>query len=93
MLCKAILSKQFTPVPMNVVKNRDLSLSALGLYCILTSLPDDWDISIEGLARLTADSKDKVRASVNMLEKAGYLERQKRRSDGKFVNSNYYLFD
>ena len=49
------------------LRNRELSLKAKGLLSQILSLPDEWDYSLKGLAKLNADGIDGVRSAVQEL--------------------------
>lgn len=38
-------------------KEKDMSLKAKGLLSLMLSLPEDWDYSIDGLAKLSKTEK------------------------------------
>ena len=58
------------------LRNKKLSLKAVGLMSKILSLPDEWDYSLKGLAKLNADGIDGVRSAVQELEDAGYIIRR-----------------
>ncbi len=65
----------FTAVPNGILRGKNISLRALGLYYLIFSLPDTWNFSVRGLSTLCADGVRSVRAAVTELEKAGFLKR------------------
>ena len=65
-----------------------LSLKAIGLLSKILRLPDDWDYTLEGLARICKEGKDAIRSAIVELEQAGYIERrQTHAADGSFATS------
>ena len=42
------------------LKNRELTLKAKGLMSVLLSLPDDWDYTLAGLARISREGVDAI---------------------------------
>ena len=58
------------------LRDKSLSLKAKGLLSQMLSLPEDWDYTLAGLARINAEGKDAIRAAVVELEKAGYVQRR-----------------
>ena len=50
-----------------------LSLKAIGLLSKILRLPDDWDYTLEGLARICKEGKDAIRSAIVELERAGYI--------------------
>jgi len=61
------------------LRNKKLSLKAVGLMSKILSLPDEWDYSLKGLAKLNTDGIDGVRSAVQELGDAGYIIRRQRR--------------
>lgn len=51
-----------------------LRLDALGLLCYLLSKPDDWTVSMQALAKEWGIGKEKLRAIMKNLQKAGYAD-------------------
>ncbi len=74
------------------LRDKSLSLKAKGLLSLMLSLPEDWDYTLTGLARISLEGKDAIRAAVVELEKAGYIQRsQTTGRDGKFSNNEYII--
>ena len=75
-------------------KEKDMSLKAKGLLSLMLSLPEDWDYSIDGLAKLSKDGKDSVMSALAELEKFNYLIRtQTKDEDGKFAGYDYDVYE
>ena len=84
----------FTIISSNILRDENLSIRDRGLLCTLLSLPDNWEFSIIGLTKILPDGKDTIRASLQRLEKLGYLKRvQAKDSAGKFTGYDYQLSD
>lgn len=62
----------FTTMLNHHLRNRNLSLKAVGLLSKMLSLPPDWDYSIRGLAMLNTDGIDGIRTAMKELEDEGY---------------------
>ena len=58
----------FTTMLNHHLRNRNLSLKAVGLLSKMLSLPPDWDYSIRGLAMLNTDGIDGIRTAMKELE-------------------------
>ncbi len=72
------------------LRDKTISFKAKGLLSMLLSLPEDWDYTLAGLARISLEGKDAVRAAVVELEKAGYIHRsQTTDKAGKFGSNEY----
>lgn len=63
----------YVTMSKNHLKEKDMSLRAKGLLSEMLSLPDDWDYSLEGLAKLNKESVNTIRAILNELKDFGYL--------------------
>lgn len=75
----------FTRIPNAWVRDKDLSLKAIGLLTQLMSHQDGWSVSIQSLASQNSCGRDAIRSAVQELEKAGYLKRsQPRTQSGSF---------
>ncbi len=82
--------ENYEMVPHHLIK--DASFQAVGLWTFLASLPDGWDFSIRGIARIRQEGKAKVRTIVQELEELGYLTRtQERGENGLFASSDWVL--
>ena len=86
--------ENFTMMSNHHLRNKKLSLKAVGLMSKILSLPDEWDYSLKGLAKLNADGIDGVRSAVQELEDAGYIiRRQRRDKNGRMAQSEYLVFE
>ena len=54
------------------LRDKTISFKAKGLLSMMLSLPENWDYTLAGLARISLEGKDAIRAAVVELEKAGY---------------------
>lgn len=72
-------TRDYTVMSNHHLKNRTLSLKAKGLMSLMLSLPDDWDYTLKGLAKLCCDGVDSVRNAVVQLETEGYIMRRQGR--------------
>lgn len=80
--------KNFTMISNNILHDRELSTKDRGVLCTLCSLPDGWDFSIAGLSAIVPDGTSSIRASIENLEKLGYLTRTKTRdTEGHFTST------
>ncbi|MGM9659323.1 MAG: helix-turn-helix domain-containing protein [Faecousia sp.] len=91
---RAPKDKNFTVMSTHHLRDRRLSLKAIGLFSIILSLPPDWTFTIAGLATITKDGIATVRAALNELETCGYLTRRRLRSeDGRLESSEYSFYE
>ena len=61
----------YTVMSNHHLRNRALSLKAKGLLSQMLSLPEDWDYTLQGLARINRESIDAIRQAIRELEQAG----------------------
>lgn len=83
----------FTTMLNHHLRNRNLSLKAVGLLSKMLSLPPDWDYSIRGLATLNTDGIDGIRTAMKELEDEGYVVRvQSRDERGRMSRNKYTVY-
>ena len=70
-------TRDYTVMSNHHLRNTDLSLKAKGLLSLMLSLPEDWDYTTKGLARICKDGVDSICAGVQELEKHGYVIRER----------------
>lgn len=76
------------------LRDSALSLKAKGLLSQMLSLPDEWDFTLSGLAKINKESKDAIRTAVQELEKAGYIDRRQTQDEnGKFSCNEYVIHE
>ena len=76
------------------LRNRALSLKAKGLLSQMLSLPEDWDYTLQGLARINRESIDAIRQAIRELEQAGYIQRSRERDEkGRLRGADYVIFE
>lgn len=74
------------------LRDKSISLKAKGLLSQMLSLPEDWDYTLTGLAKINQEGKDAIRAAVVELERAGYIYRcQTVDQTGKFSSNEYII--
>lgn len=84
--------KNFTVIQNYVLSSTNISLKAIGIYCKLISLPDNWNFTEEGLACICKDGKDSIRSALKELEDLNLLYRFRiREKDGTLGKSVYYI--
>lgn len=84
--------KNFTVMSNHHLQNINLSLKAVGLLSKLLSLPDDWNISIRGMAKICKDGYDSIRTAFKELIQEGYvIRRQMRDAWGKLSGVEYIV--
>ena len=74
------------------LRDKTISFKAKGLLSLMLSLPEDWDYTLAGLARISLEGKDAIRTAVVELEKAGYVQRRQTTDKaGKFGSNEYII--
>lgn len=59
------------------LKDKRLSLKAIGLLSVVLGLPEDWHYTVNGLVGIAKDGKDSVESAIKELKKNGYLRVEK----------------
>ena len=84
----------YTVMSNHHLKNRELSLKSKGLLSQMLSLPDNWDYTLAGLAKLNREKVDAIRTAIWELEKFGYItRRQTRDSNGRMSKTEYVIYE
>lgn len=84
----------FAQIPNAWLRDRRLSLKAIGLLAQLISHSPGWSLSINSLAAYNECSKDSIRAAIKELEGLGYLVKEQGRGDaGRFGESTWKTSD
>lgn len=87
-------TKDFTIMSNHHLRNRTISLKAKGLLSLMLSLPEDWDYTLKGLAKISLEGICAVRSGIKELEEAGYLERECVRNEkGQFEDADYIIHE
>ena len=85
-------TQNYTVMSNYHLRDKRLSLKSKGLLSQMLSLPEDWDYTLSGLARINAEGKDAIRAAVVELEQARYIQRRQRIDKaGKFSGNEYII--
>ena len=84
-------TRDYTVMSNHHLRNHELSLKAKGLLSMMLSLPDDWNYTTRGLAKICKEGVDAIGNALRELETAGYIvrhqlrDRQSRISDTEYV--------
>ncbi|MBP93406.1 MAG: hypothetical protein CMC55_04735 [Flavobacteriaceae bacterium] len=70
-------SKNYSIISNEILRRKDLSLKAKGLMSLILSLPDSWDLTVNGLVEIVKESKNTVYSILKELNKFGYVERNR----------------
>lgn len=76
------------------VRDKNISLKAIGLLTVFLTLPDDWEFSVRGTAAIVKDGKASVQSAMKELKAAGYLEMTQMRDEkGKLGKMMYIIYE
>lgn len=87
-------TRDYTVMANHHLRNTALSLKAKGLLSLMLSLPENWDYTTKGLARICRDGVDSICATVKELEEHGYIVRERiRNSKGQLTTIEYTILE
>lgn len=87
-------TRDYTVMSNHHLRNTALSLKAKGLLSLMLSLPDEWDYTTKGLARICKDGVDSICAGVHELEEHGYVIRERvRNTNGQLGAIEYTILE
>ena len=93
-IIKVNKTKNYTTISNFHLKEKEMSLKAKGLLSLMLSLPEDWDYSVGGLAKLSKDGKDSVTNTLIELERFGYVKRTQCLNDkNQFDGYDYDIYE
>ena len=85
-------TQNYTVMSNHHLRNMDLSLKSKGLLSMMLSLPEDWNYTTRGLAKICKEGTDSIGSALKELERAGYIVRNRLRdSKGKIVDVEYVI--
>ena len=84
-------TQNYTVMSNYHLRDKTISFKAKGLLSLMLSLPEDWDYTLAGLARISLEGKDAIRAAVVELEKAGYVTRSRVRNEKGHLQGTEYV--
>ena len=83
-------TRDYTVMSNYHLRDRSLSLKAKGLLSLMLSLPEDWDYTMKGLARICKGGIDSISGGIRELEAHGYLVRARVRNENGQLGSIEY---
>ena len=87
-------TRDYTVMSNHHLPGTELSLKAKGLLSLMLSLPDNWDYTTKGLARICKDGVDSICAAVRELEEHGYVIRERvRGANGQLGSIEYTILE
>ena len=87
-------TRDYTVMSNYHLRDRSLSLKAKGLLSLMLSLPEDWDYTMKGLARICKDGIDSISGGIRELEAHGYMIRARvRGANGQLGSIEYTILE
>ena len=87
-------TRDYTVMSNHHLRNANLSLKAKGLLSMMLSLPEDWNYTTRGLAKICKEGVDAIGAALRELEAAGYIVRRKLRDrQGRISDTEYVIYE
>ena len=82
-------TRDYTVMSNHHLRNTELSLKAKGLLSLMLSLPDNWDYTTKGLARICKDGVDSICAAVRELEGHGCASAEQTASSARLSTRSW----
>ena len=87
-------TRDYTVMSNHHLRNHELSLKAKGLLSMMLSLPDDWNYTTRGLAKICKEGVDAIGGALRELEREGYIVRhQLRDAQGRISDTEYVIYE
>jgi len=87
-------TRDFTVMGNTHLRDKNLSLKAVGLLSKMLSFNDGWQFSTRGLAALCKEGPDAILSALKELEENGYLVRHRGRDDkGRMVSTEFDIYE
>lgn len=86
--------ENFLVVSKIFLQDTKLSLVERGLLATMHSLPDNWDFTIKGMAKLLPGGEDKITTALNGLVTKGYVAKKQSKTEvGKFGKNLIEIYE
>ena len=83
---------RFKKIDKSLIENHNIDCLTLGIYAKLIVLGKKWQLNVKGLRKHLGISDEKVRKSLSLLEREGYILRTPVRNEkGQLVGWNYTI--
>ena len=87
-------TRDYTVMSNHHLRDKALSLKSKGLLSMMLSLPDDWNYTTRGLAKICKEGVDAIGGALRELEAAGYIVRhQMRDRQGRISDTEYVIYE
>ncbi len=85
-------TRDYTVMSNHHLRDKALSLKSKGLLSMMLSLPEDWNYTTRGLAKICKEGVDAIGGALRELESAGYIVRhQMRDRQGRISDTEYVM--
>lgn len=82
----------YKKIHKSIIKNKNIDCTTLGIYVKIVVLGVEWQLNIKGLASVLDLSDAKVRKSIGILEREGYIKRIANHHNGKLDGWIYEVY-
>ena len=87
-------TRDYTIMSNQHLRNPALSLKSKGLLSMMLSLPDEWNYTNRGLAKMCKEGVDAIGSALRELEAAGYIVRNQLRNEkGQITDTEYIIYE
>ena len=81
-------TKNYTVMSNYHLRDKALSLKSKGLLSMMLSLPEDWNYTTRGMAKICKEGVDAIGGALRELETAGYIVRHQLRDRQGRISDN-----
>ena len=85
--------RDYTVLSNTPLREKNMSLKAKGLLCLMLSLPEDWDYSISGLCTICKENQTAIQSAQKELKEFGYLVVEKKYSNQTKSGHFEYIYN
>ena len=87
-------TRDYTVMSNHHLRDKALSLKSKGLLSMMLSLPEDWNYTTRGLAKICKEGVDAIGGALRELEREGYIVRhQLRDAQGRISDTEYVIYE
>ena len=87
-------TRDYTVMSNHHLRDKALSLKSKGLLSMMLSLPEDWNYTTRGFAKICKEGVDAIGGALRELEAAGYIVRhQMRDRQGRISDTEYVIYE
>ena len=87
-------TRDYTVMSNHHLRDKGLSLKSKGLLSMMLSLPEDWNYTTRGLAKVCKEGVAAIGGALRELESAGYIVRhQMRDRQGRISDTEYVIYE